>query len=190
MLVTFLLPLLYFHHLEAKNIRFSLLFLPYLSIFSAYGIHEISTTFTRKRVKPLVILILLISGVLGIYNLYDSQIKYMKPPDPETPYHKFIEYFRSNPTTGTIITSNAMIGAYTDSKLISLVDWKLAKKIYDSERDEASLLAVDTCAIVCKWDDEECLDSRKKFVEYLRNNEIMKFHEETESCDYFVFEIK
>ncbi len=189
-LITFILFLLYFHYLEAKNIRFSLLFLPYLSIFSAYGVHEVIAKFAGRWVKYFVILILLISGILGVYNLYDSQIKYLRPPDPATPYHKFIEYFRNNPVTGTVITSNAMIGAYIDNKLISLVDWKLARKIYDSKRGEASLLAVDTCAMVCKWDDEECLNSRREFVEYLKKNEIVKFHEESESCNYFVFEIK
>jgi len=190
-LITLILFLIYFQYLGAKNIRFSLVFLSYIGIFSAYGIYELSRGFLKKWTTTcLVILILLISGILGVGVIYNSHIKHIKQPDPETPYHRFIGYFQNNPISGTIITSNAMIGAYTDNKLVSLIDWKQARMIYDSNKDESNVLVLDTCSIVCKEDDNECFDSREEFVEYVRKNNVEKLHEESESCSYFVFEIK
>lgn len=188
--ITMILFFIYFQYLEAKNIRFSLIFLSYISLFSAYGIYELLRSLSARYAAKLVVLVLLVSLVFGVSTLYNSHIKYLKQPDPETPYHRFLAYFQENPVNGTILTSNIMIGAYTENKLVSLYDWKFAKQIYDSYRGESSILAVDTCSIVCEKSDRECLDSKKGFTNYIRKNELERFHGETDSCEYYIFEIK
>ncbi len=190
LLITFILFLLYFQYLEAKNIRFSLIFLSYLSLFSAYGIYGILKIFSKKRLTQLLVLVVLISFIFGVSVLYNSHIKHLSQPDPETPHHRFIWYFQENPVEGTILTSNIMIGAYTNNKLVSLYDWKFAKQIYDSYRGESPVLAIDTCSIVCESSDRECFDSKEEFIEYVRRENVERLHEESESCSYYIFEIK
>jgi len=75
-------------YLIAKDIRFSLVFIPYISIFSGIGLYEISI-FVGKKVKDikisnLVYTIIAVIIIYGLCNLYVSELQYYPRFSPVT----------------------------------------------------------------------------------------------------------
>jgi 4-amino-4-deoxy-L-arabinose transferase-like glycosyltransferase len=196
-LLTLLLLFAYFSYLSAKDLRFSIVFLPYIALLSSYGAYNLLKKHAEKTISFFMIIILIASFAIGTIILYQTNIRFVQPA-AKNPYNEFLDYFMANKVQGSIITSNAMIGAYVDNKLINLIDWEIARERYDSGKNESSILALDTCSVLCDPNRKECFDAKEEFIEYVKKTDKAIFHKTGNqtgvcwncTCDYYIFEIK
>lgn len=153
-----LLFVIYFSIALNKQIRFALLFLPYLSIFAAQGI-----LLTKKKQLAGVCMIFLATFSYLSYSEYST----LKTADE--PIREFYTFF--DKLQGSVLTANPVPAAYSDKLFIPFYqDVETAHKIYDTNKN-VSTVAYTTEFYPCSnyADIEACEERKKELVKKISN---------------------
>ena len=114
-------PLVYFSQLHCRDYRYLTLFIPFVALFTGYGIKQVIGK-SDKMFKIALILVLSISLFSGtLYFIENENNKY------DDVSMNYFTYLQDKDTKGEIWTANPVISFFTDSKI-----HKIYYPVYDA----------------------------------------------------------
>jgi len=177
--VALFLFLIYLTYIWHKEIRYSILFIPYFVLIAAYGIYSIV-----NKIKFKSYVYGAVGFILLIIFLSNTEVGLYKAPDIEKEFYK---YFLDK-DTNNIITNDPVPAAYVDKRFYYI--YNLAPGVIESEYDR---LKDNSGAIIfipknyyCTND--KCLDMRKEFFETLGKENRLVFEKSYFNDSYYIFE--
>ncbi len=185
-LLPILFPLLllfaYFTYLPHKELRFALIFLPYLHLLSAYGIISCIDIFKKKQFRTLCFVVLFV--IFGAAAISNAQT--VKFDEPRTMFEDFGDYVKQSRITGPVISTSPMLSAYIDNKVICLADWTYADAVYNESASQSNLLLIDSCDFPCSPKDKACWKLQDDFMKrVLKENKVL-VNKTTDSCQRYI----
>lgn len=181
-LVLIILFFTYFTYIINKQPRFLLVILPYISLFTAYGITKSLKYLKYNYLKILIGLLLILLIIPSLSNI--SKI-YVWRTGEIPPIFEFYNYFENKTTDTKILTMSPMQIAYSDIYMVPMYDnVDEAIRIYNENNKHFNIIIYTSNFYPCY--NEEC-DKKKNllFNDILKNNQII-FHIETDQ-DYYIF---
>jgi len=189
------LPLLYFSTLHCKDYRYMILFLPFLALFSGYGITLVLSKIvflSRRYYTLLLFLIILMFSAMGTITYVISQEQPI-PPE-EQAYYSFLA---DKKIVGEIWTANPLVTLHTDAKLEKIYypvyDATLAAAFQDKlvrDKETIQYVLLDNCGggIICHPNDEDCLKITSDLFAYLKEEFTSVYEKTRGKCMYHIFE--
>jgi len=174
--------LAYFSWSGYKEMRFAMLFMPIVYIFSAAGIFEAFRNF-RKRGALMIIAVLLIFSIQSAYQLASYQ-RHWEGASYDAAMNKF--YASVPGKSGEIWVSRPQFSEYTDARL-NLIYYPTFEEssITILERmKNASAVFIDTCDLSCIT--EECKKRNAEMISGLESS-FNKKEENLSSCRLLSF---
>ncbi|MBC8444026.1 glycosyltransferase family 39 protein [Candidatus Woesearchaeota archaeon] len=181
---------LYFTLIINKQPRFSLAFLPYLVILSAYGIYQFTQLIKKQKyyIKYPIYTILLIFTVFSISNSvnqineeFEWRVSYEFPITTE-----FQKYFQNNPIQGPILTTDPVLSTYTDNKYVPYYfSVNEGIQIYIQNRLKANAVIYSPSSFVCY--DEDCEKKQQDLFTDIQNRFTKVFEEQYNNKTYYIF---
>ncbi|MCD6215632.1 MAG: glycosyltransferase family 39 protein [Candidatus Aenigmarchaeota archaeon] len=194
----------YFTLLVHKELRYSIIFLPYLAMLSAYGIEKLRKKIKLKSVFNYFMIFLFVAFFVQTVGMLNEADK-----TPER--GNFYNFIRETKFNGTIMTTNMAAGYYTNNKIAIINSWKSSKLnkiavnylkdvnlLYINQLDDAkrifnltntTTVIVDSCLPPCPKDDKECFEIKDNFIKFLKTYKII-FEDNDEKCDYLVISVE
>ncbi len=180
--VILLVFLIYFSVIPNRQLRFSILFIPFMSILSAAGIF-LAMQRIKKYGPALIIFIFLL--ILGSSTIVLKDISYYnwvvaKEPEKFSGVHKILE----NEKKGYVLTTDPIPAAYTDLKFIPFyysVDEGYA--VFLEKEANASAVIFDENFYPCF--DKECNEKKQQMLRTLRQDKSLELRNKYGS--YYVF---
>lgn len=169
--------LLYFSFLGYKEMRFALLFIPYIYILSAAGIFA-----ALNNKKPMLIIVVLIAFALqSAYGIMIYQNRW-EAKSPNIAMQNF--YSSISGKSGEIWVSDPLFSLYTDAKLHLMYYPTFDKASREMNLENASFVLLNTCDLVCRT--EECEKRKSGLINQLENS-FKKSETNSSSCRLLVF---
>ena len=183
-LFSFLVLFAFFNFIAHKEVRFMLLFLPYLCVLSSYGIFSV---FDKIKNKKIVFSLFLLMFLIWIgQTAYQIKDNFALEADQ---YSVFQEYLGE--VEGSIWISNPVFAVYSDKKIDELVYYPTFnhdKFVFLKENlDKAENVLINTCDLYCEPYNEFCLEDKAELVELLKNNFEIVFSEKEGKCESYIF---
>ncbi|MBL7055232.1 glycosyltransferase family 39 protein [Candidatus Woesearchaeota archaeon] len=185
-LFSFLLFFVFFTFTAHKEVRFIIVFLPYLCIIASYGIFNVFSKIKNKKLVfyffLLVFLFWFIQTSYQIKNNYDNEIKVNE-------FAVFQDYLKN--VYGNIWISNPGFAANSDKKINELMYYptfnrerfiNLRNTIIDAEN-----VLVNTCDFYCEPYNEFCEEDKKELIKILKNNFDEIFYKKEWVCESYIF---
>jgi len=177
----------FFSIVKHKEVRFMLLFLPYLYILASYGIFSVFNKIKNKKlVFYFFLLISLIWFVQTSYQIkynYDNEIKINK-------YETFQNYLGGEDVTGIWI-SNPVFAVNSDRKIDELMyspTFNHDKFLFLKENlGVAENVLINTCDLYCEPYNEYCEGDKIELIGLLRERFEMVFYEKERECGSYMF---
>ena len=183
------LPLAYFMQMHCRDYRYLMVFLPFIIMFSAYGISSMIRK--RKYFAPAVFLILLLSLSLS-FRFYEQ--------NKQPVNYAAEEYFRFLSGTETeleIWAGDPTVSVYTDHKI-----GKIYYPIYDGSyamlffeylvlnEERVGYVLLDNCGggMMCPPGDSKCERQLNITYSYLNDNFALLYNKSHGRCNYLVYE--
>jgi len=179
----FLLFFVFFNLIAHKEMRFILVFLPYMCLVMSYGIFK-CLNLVKKR---LIYLVVIIVGIVLLVQI-SSQIKV--PMYKE--YKEFIDYLEEDEVEEGIWISNPVFIVNSDKKADELIYYPL----YNSKRinvlkeklPKVKHILIDTCDILpCPAADKNCYDETGRFLEITKKDFETFYYKKENRCEQFIF---
>jgi 4-amino-4-deoxy-L-arabinose transferase-like glycosyltransferase len=178
-----LIPFMFFISIKHKEMRFLIMFLPFLYIIAAYGIIKFFGLIKSRDLK--ITLFAVFSG-LFIFNAFsiisvNESIEIRK----ENNFFVFQNYIAIN-NLGKVWTSSPLYTVYFDKK-VEIIYYPT----FDNEK-MASLLSnkgvvlLDTCNIWCDPNSNECSTYKEDFMTRVKNNFETKYYNKDKNCEQYI----
>ncbi len=176
-LLPFLLFLVYFTYIINKQLRFALIFIPYLCIMAAYGTNTL--LLKKQKLAFLIILIILsIPPLMLVYNQYRWRSNYIPK------IQSLNNFFEDK--AGIILTTYPTSVAYSDNKFIPFYNnVDDAVEIFEKENTNADYILYSKLFYPCY--DDECLEKRQNLFDKISQNKLI-FNLSYDQ-NYYVYEI-
>lgn len=165
-----------------KEIRFALIFLPYVALLSAVGIKRIF------RQKWIFWAMLIIAGIALASQLPKEPVL----GDAHDGYMKFLE---GKEVAGEVLTIYPQVNLYSEKAVTPMYymvfDADLAQKWIDylSKPNNVQYVFVDDCNMICHpKDDAVCEGKKEELMNVLRKKFSIAYDKKDNSCEYWVFE--
>lgn len=179
-----ILFLLYFSTHIHKEIRFAILFIPYLAIFAAVGIKKV---FKQKWIIYAITL-------LSLFLLFSNLQPDYQPSEAAQNYYQFLE---GKDVEGEILTMQPIVNLYTNKKVepmyFMVFDSELAQKWIDyvsKNKENISYVFLDTCegGMLCPPEDKTCETKKEELISLLKANFNLVYDASTSNCEYLIFQ--
>ncbi len=185
--------LLYFSFIVNKQMRFSLVFLPLVSIFAAFGMIELlKYTLKMKSFFKYAIYIILLLAVVTSYGpiiRQDWNIYYYLPP-VQTEIVTDFYYGYIHDLDEPILTSDPTSLAYIDKLMIAYYSTNIeGPKIYDKYKEKAGSIIFHPSVYPCADSDALCRERNKAFFERLNSENRLVSVKEYYGERYYVFRL-
>ena len=171
----FLLILIYLSQMDHKELRFTILLLPFLAIIAAYGYHKIF----KESFSFIVIVFLLFSIPLSV-------------EDPII--NEYFSYFEEKQTNGEILVTHPLAGYYAHKNVtIMYYPWFNASQAEYWEEyikvKNPEYISLDTCegGFLCSPDDQLCEEKQKSLVHSINESYIIEWQKDLGNCKYFIY---
>ncbi|MBS3154818.1 hypothetical protein J4424_05935, partial [Candidatus Woesearchaeota archaeon] len=162
----FLLILIYLSQMDHKELRFTILLLPFLAIIAAYGYHKIF----KESFSFIVIVFLLFSIPLSV-------------EDPII--NEYFSYFEEKQTNGEILVTHPLAGYYAHKNVtIMYYPWFNASQAEYWEEyikvKNPEYISLDTCegGFLCSPDDQLCEEKQKSLVHSINESYIIEWQKD------------
>ncbi len=175
---------LYFSQHVHKEIRFAIIFLPYMAILAAIGMKKV---FRKSWIFWGVL-------VLSIAFLFANLQPLHQPSESSANYHSFLENVSS--VEHEILTMHPKINLYSPKQVIPMYymvfDTELAQHWIDyiqENPENISYIFLDTCegGMLCPPDDSACEKKKQELINLLSSEFNIAYRAETPGCKYWVF---
>lgn len=195
LLLTLFLFFSYFQSYPNRQIRFTLVYLPYLCILSSYGFLQLLNKIKDKRfienekrsfIKIIVLLsVVIISGYLMGLGTSNSLVEesYSKPK-----VFEFYEYLNGIKNK-TILSNTPIVAGVSDSKVEMIyVPVESAIKNYESKKKDSDLIVINRCQLPCPPEDKNCKEMRNRLFKKISKENKKVFETKYHTCLYQIFE--
>jgi len=165
--------IVYFTFILNKQIRFALVFLPYIALLCSVAVIAL---IKRNKYLIIALIILLIPSILANFSIYNER-SYNEPEINE--FNSFLQH-------GSVLTTNPVPAAFSDIKLIpyyNTVDD--AVSVFSVYKDKVDYIVYTTEFYPCF--DEECYDKRERLFQDVINAGEVIFHKEYDQ-EYYIIE--
>lgn len=181
----FLLFFIFFNFIVHKEIRFIIVFLPYMYLVVCHGIFKIFNLVKKKKRW-----VYLVISIIGIFWL-SSEVNQIKIPSFKE-YPKFTDYMSMDNVENGIWISNPIFIVNSNKKADELIYYPLynSKKIetLKEKLPQANHILMDTCDILpCPPEDNECPAKTTEFLSYLKENFRTIYYKKENGCEEFIF---
>ncbi len=178
----------YFSKLQHKEIRFAIVFLPYLSIFASTGVIKILEKINKKIFSFSTVGIVMLSLVILFWNLNIEK-------GISNEELNFYSYFKDK--NERILTSNPVVALFSDAKLdlmyYPIFNFKKAKELQNyilKHKKKIKYILLDECyGLVCEENDQKCKEERNK-LQKLIEKYFKKIYENKRKCKQIIYELK
>ena len=184
-LSVFLLFFVFFNSIAHKEMRFILVFLPYMCLVMSYGIFK-GFNLIKKR-KKLLYLVVILAGVIWL----TQEINQIKAPIYKE-YREFIDYVEKDEVKDGIWISNPIFIVNSNKKADELIYYPLynSKKIAKLKEKlwDANHILIDTCDIVpCPPADKNYYDETGDFLDLIKKDFKIVYYKKEADCEQFIF---
>ena len=192
LLAILVLLLAYFSLIVNKQMRFSIAFLPFIALFSGYGMVEL-VGIARKRqgfVNKLSALIMILIAVLSIWLVAraDFEIYKERPAAESSVVSEVYEYFTINPPSGAILTTDPGIAAFVDAKIYPYYDSpKAALEAYNRLREKSAYILYHPQFFPCDNYGLECELAKAELFRKISSENREVFHADYGYVEYQIF---
>lgn len=168
-------PLLYFSQMAHKELRFAILFLPFLSILAAYGYQKIF----KESFSFCVI--------VGLLFLLHFTI------EPQNT-NEYFTYFQDQETSGEILVAHPLTGYYAEKNItLMYYPWLNASRAlywegYIKEK-QPQYISLDSCegGFLCPPQDMQCEQNKQHLLETIKEKYILVYNQTRGICNYSIF---
>jgi len=180
----FLLFFIFFNSIAHKEVRFVLVFLPYMYLIAAYGIFKgIDLIKKEKNMFRFIVFVFMVVWLVQVTTQF------------EIPIYKGYPEFRgylADGVEGGLWVSNPIFVVDSDSGVDELVYYPLynSKRIgvLIEELDGAEHILIDTCDILpCPPSDKLCVGRSEGFLGLLKDRFDVVHYKKEDNCEEFIF---
>ncbi len=186
--IVFIIFLAYFSCILNKQVRFSLMFLPFTAMLAAYGLSEAYSWLRRKRQRlalVIVIVLCLLQALAITMAAISSGAGYLLKNPVETKYDALAKFFTEHNISGTVISTDPLPAAYLDNKLNPIFySYDVLVKTFESDPTAGTMIYYAE-GIWCAEQDTRCLAERERTSEYLMQNYNLVFYNSTNKMYVF-----
>lgn len=196
MLLMGLVPFVYLSFfLNCKDIRYSLLFVPYAFILSGVGLYRVHKKISSKAIKvSLLIFVLLLQIIISI-KIVNSEYKWLSYKDNYKDKNKeFYEFIEDKNVKGKIWASDPFASAFHDIKTDEIIYYPVLDNnkvdfLLSSINNEVEYVFINTCDIPCV-SGSYCELKKKEFFNLLKSKFFVYKYEKNNDCERFAFRWK
>jgi len=167
--------LIYLSQMAHKELRFVILFLPFLCILSAYGYQRI---FKES-----------FSFIIMVFLLFSLHVTIEEPIN-----NGYFTFFQEKNTEGEILVTHPLTGYYADKATVMYYPWFNSSqadywKDYIQEKNP-EYIALDTCegGFLCPPDDSLCEEKREELITEIEKRYTIIFNETRGACVYTIYQ--
>ena len=179
----------YFTQLAHKEIRYSLIFLPYLALLASFGVYEL-WNFQKKNAVLSNIVKLLISCVVvfSIFSAVSDDISAYRGTfvSHSNIYTDYYEFFKEARPDGAVFSTDPLPVVFLDSKFYLGFSLDRAIHDYDLYKDEISTVFYTPRSFVCQAIDLECHNKKALFLQRLLDDKRLVFYGNYAGEDYYI----
>jgi len=184
-LFSFLTFFAFFSFIAHKEVRFILLFLPYLCILSSYGIFGV---FNRIKSKKIIFsFFLLLFFVWFLQTAYQVRDNY----DREVGQYDVFQNYLGREAKGNIWISNPAFAVYSDKKIDELVYYPTFnhdKFVFLRDNlENAEHVLLNTCDLYCEPYNEFCKGDKIELISLLKSDFDEVFYNKENGCEDYIF---
>ncbi|MBX4198011.1 glycosyltransferase family 39 protein [Candidatus Parcubacteria bacterium] len=176
-----IIPGAYFTINPHQELRYAMMFLPFLVLLAGYGIAYITEKISWKFTSFVaVLLIIAILGSIGLYGLKTHGSRYKVSPEQ----YEYLTYFKDKGRQ-EILTSSPQSIVFSDISIVQAVStWEFADQVYNDVRSHVSYIAINTCELVCE-DPATCPHARESLLQKMKK-EVQIFFKTTFGCELYI----
>lgn len=181
--------LIYFTSIINKQLRFAVLFLPLLALYSGYILQQLLHFFSQGKMSLKLVFCLILFYPLFVFVLVpEFTLVYRFYPEEALPIEQeYYGYFSSNNFEGTILTTEPYFTAYTDDILAypyynNLTD---ALEVYEKYNDDASYVVFTSDFYPCS--DAVCLEQISLLHQEIAATHTLVYSQEWNGQKKFIF---
>ncbi|MBA3550614.1 glycosyltransferase family 39 protein [Patescibacteria group bacterium] len=173
----------YFNYLEHKELRYSLAFLPYITLLIGYGLIRVSSYIPKPgKTIGIYILIIVLAGGVYIFKYIPTYIFYLS----SAPSEARMRYYTFPLEDANIITTSPQFVAYNNVKVVDFFDtWDNAYRVFSTYEGEFDHVALELCKLQCT--EETCENSKQKILAELTARYIQIFSEQDATCHLVIY---
>ncbi len=167
--------LIYLSQMAHKELRFAILFIPFLSILAAYGYQRIF----KESFSFIVIVLLLFS----IHFMIEEPIT-----------NDYFTFFQDKDINGEILVTHPLTGYYAEKATLMYYPWFNSSqagywKEY-IEKNNPEYIAFDNCegGFLCPPDDGICEEKKEELIISIQNKYKIIFNETRANCSYSIYQ--
>jgi len=182
----------YFISLTHTELRYSLAFVPFLSVLAGYGITYVLEKYKKISVTAAlsVISLVFIITISIIANSQAAKNIVFNDQKRVVGYEKVFNFFEDKPRA-RILTSNPQIAAYTDVYVVGFYDiWQRAQNLFIEHKNNVDYIVLDTCTMTCAPGDESCLKAKTELLAILNERYTRVLNEQTGLCEFMVYSLR
>lgn len=186
-----LLPFIYFIQLHCRDYRYLIFVVPFIAVFTAYGIKR--QIKQKKHFMPVLFAVLLVSAAVGIGFYYENKAAF------DEIQQKYFEFIKNKAINGEVWSSNPVIAIYSDAKVN-----KIYYPVYDAQQswlfyqylkkssEKVEYVFLDSCGggIICNPEDIECAKNLGYTYNYLNKNFNLVYNKSRGKCTYRIYKNK
>ncbi len=184
-----LLPFVYFIQLHCRDYRYLVLVIPFLSIFTAYGINR--KIKERGYFMPILVIIFVLSAVFGIAFYSENKLMF-----EDGIQQKYFEFIKNKEVKGEVWSSNPVVAVYSDAKISKIYypvynasqSWEFYQYLKKSS-EKVEYVFLDNCGggIICHPEDSECTKNLGYTYNYLSKNFNLVYDRSKGRCRYRIY---
>ena len=175
----------YFLSVPRKEPRYLVVIVPYLALLST-AMAGRAYHWLRQQKKPaLYPKSFIIACLVLIIAFIPGPLSFEPPAYPDDLDRVFAQY----PTALPIISSNPLPAALTDNKIISLGNMEYAAAVYAQHKEEAGLLFLTDCDLICSPDDSSCPQQKEQLIQQIDRENLLLFDKTIKSCTSRLYQL-
>lgn len=191
------LPAAYLMQLHCRDYRYLVTFLPYVVMFSGYGISLLAEWLEKKKTiakfawPAVIMIVFIVSAVHGILFYHGNE-----PRFPDKASENYFQWLEGKNISGEIWSANPVISAYTDlpvHKIYYPIYSRVTATDFNNylQANSARIGAVllDNCGggLICSPDDAKCTVELEKMRSFLNERFRQVFFDQSGRCWYSVY---
>ena len=187
-------PLIYFSQLHCRDYRYLALFIPFVAMFSGYGIAYFVDKIKNYKRQAFYFALFVVLG----FSVFTGVLFYLGNENTVTNpvAEDYFRWLEDKDVSGEIWSSNPVVSVYTDAKIRKIYypvyDAGISADFYDylsNESGRIEYVFLDNCGggIICSPDDSVCEEENKKIINFL-DSSFEKISDETYgNCFYLIY---
>ena len=191
LILSFVVPLVYFTALPCKDERYILFFLPFIALFAGEGIAWI-TQGIKKSFCGVAILILFVSILFAHADVHERAVLSKNSSEDQVAHLFSEEHF-----SGTLLTTHPRLATLHQGRVVTayypVYNNTLALQLLDtllilSQNNEHFIVYLDTCSggMICPLWDAQCSAMNQEIFSFVKKNTKLIYQEETPRCTYLL----